>query len=445
MVSPRRPERGSALIPVLLLLLIAGGLAAACLVSAPAFLRDASERIGRARARYLAMGAAARAREQLALGVLAPVLNGLTRTVLGTVAQTGLVPTLATLRDAPDESSFATTTQLQDGSWQVTAYAKAGGLTEGVVEVVRKAGSSGSPFTRAAFAGSGIEADRAILVDGYDSGLGSYASQALLGLTRGALGSNASIVLSGGAVRGDAKPGPGGTLTTGGATVSGSTAPAAAALPLAPVRYQTPAANSDAAVAANVSAGSAFAASAGTVALPAGTYVFGTFTASGAAVVAVSGDVTIYLTDRLMITGTASIRVPAGASLKVYTAGDVSVGGGGVLNQAGPLASGGGLLGGAAVYEGAPDRVQVYVARDPSTGLAPAVTFATATPFYGAVYAPGSEVRALTAVNIFGAVVADTFHAYAASGVHYDAALGRATPILDLVGSYGVVARWWVP
>ncbi|HVY60479.1 MAG TPA: hypothetical protein VHF22_02450, partial [Planctomycetota bacterium] len=135
----RSSERGGALLPVVLLLLFAAGLAAACLAPTPALVRSASERVARARARYLAMGAAARARRQIELGALAVVgeVTDLLSPLLGAVLDATPLDILHAVSAAPDESAQASVTRQSDGSYLIVAYGKAAGVVAGVREVVR--------------------------------------------------------------------------------------------------------------------------------------------------------------------------------------------------------------------------------------------------------------------------------------------------------------------
>jgi hypothetical protein len=120
--------------------------------------------------------------------------------------------------------------------------------------VTRSAGNGGSNpgagdpndgFMGMLFANNHLQMDKDIVVDSYDSSLGSYASQAvnvkdgphLRGVVRQHRHSNATITLEKDVhVFGDAHTGPGYTLSMdGGSYVSGSTTPAAKTVPLAAI------------------------------------------------------------------------------------------------------------------------------------------------------------------------------------------------------------------
>src|SRR4029079_14943892 len=88
-----------------------------------------------------------------------------------------------------------------------------------------------------------------VFVDSYRSTLGSYASQATNTWTatgqayaraNGNLGSNGDIDIKNGIVFGSATPGPTSTVTIGGATVTGATTPAAAALDIPSQTFTAP-------------------------------------------------------------------------------------------------------------------------------------------------------------------------------------------------------------
>jgi hypothetical protein len=436
----RDSQRGGALIGSLVVLFLAAGLSAACLVTAPLRVKDANERIGRARARYLAMGAAAKARAQLGAGLVTGLTSLLgTQQIISTLLDLTPLSLLHSVQAAPDESAASVTTKQQDGTYLITAYAKAQGLTQGVAYVVGTPG--GTPFKWAGFGGSGVQVDAAITTDSYSSALGAYSLQALLGLgVKGALASNGSIVLSGGTVKGNATPGPGGSVSKGGATVTGSVLPATALVPVAPVRIPTPASNNDIAIASRIAADGSLTQTSGTLQIPAGAYQLSSLTASSSGVIELTGDTTLYLTGPLLITGSASIKVDAHASLKVYTTAAVSIGGGGIVNLTGATVLGGLLQ--PNVIEGLPAKVEIFVAAD-SAGHGPAVTLQTATSLYTAIYAPGSEVRSFGTVNVFGGIVADVLH-LAGGKLHFDENLASTPGLLDALGGYQVLARWWL-
>jgi hypothetical protein len=69
-----------------------------------------------------------------------------------------------------------------------------------------------------------------------------------------------------------------------------------------------------------------------------------------------------------------------------------------------------------------------------------AIDFFTECIFYGAIYAPQADVKAYVAVEIFGAIVADSFIQSVDANFHYDASL-RDVDITD-VGVTFEIDRW---
>jgi len=413
------------------------GLAAACLATVPLGQRAINERIARSKARYLSMGEAARARASLEWGRFAPGHKAALATAAGATDP-------STRQSLPEGGTSVVLTPLADGGYIIDAYARTNGVIQGVREVVRPEGAA-TPFRQAAFAVSGIKAGQ-VLADSYDSSLSTYGAAAVhvdptTGLRyageHGTLASNASIVLSSGAVHGEVTPGPAGLSVLGSAVVSGSTAPAASVVSLSPVRVSPPATNDNRRLGSNLNVEGLYGPSSGTLQIAGGTYVLSAFYAGGAAQVHIAGDVTIYVSGPFNIGGKAQVIVDPGASLRVYATGDVGIYGGGLRNDTG------GLTG--STREGLPTRVQLLIGRNPAAAAAPTVTFATHTPFYGAIYAPESPFAVLSwTTAFFGSIVADTVAASGVTAFHYDEALALgAGSDPTAVKRYVLFARWW--
>jgi len=135
---------------------------------------------------------------------------------------------------------------------------------------------------------------------------------------KGTVRSNGKITVSSSTINGDAFPGPGKIVSiSGSGSVSGSTTPAAAAVPCTPINLSTlatslAASNNDASIpltgqGKSVLAGAShteFSMSGGdTLTLPAGTYYFTKFTISGGSTVTLGGAVRILVTGNVSISG----------------------------------------------------------------------------------------------------------------------------------------------
>ncbi len=97
-------------------------------------------------------------------------------------------------------------------------------------------------WTHALFGKDKVALDSSVLVDSYNSALGTYASQVSGGhaLVHGPVGSNGNITAgSGTKVWGNATPGPGHTVSLHEATVSGSTTPATSQVTFPPIALPT--------------------------------------------------------------------------------------------------------------------------------------------------------------------------------------------------------------
>ncbi len=441
-------DRGAALVAVLVIVLLASGIAAAALAATPSIVRESSERVGRTRARYLAMEAAARAHNDLNLGGLGELARRAgsiigADAILATVLNDLPITLIAALENQPDESSVATSVQLGDGSYRITAYGKAQGLTEGVVVVVRRQTSTPSPWRDLAVGANGIDADGTTYTDSYDSDSAAYLLHALgLGFatgTNGSLISNGSIDLDGGTIRGSVHPGPSGSFTGGGATVSGSTAPLAAPEVLPPVRYTIPATSDNlSGLPGRVDGSGRFMTSGGdTINMPGGTYVLSRLELGGSTTLDVTGDVTLFMTGEFRLEDAARVRVRPGGSLKVYTSADMRLGGRGLVNQTGPVVFDPFTF--TFVKEGDPEKLQIFA----SQSSTPEIDFREGVPFWGGIYAPTARIEFDESNTVYGALVGREIYSEYTLYMHFDQALTRAIPHHDRLLTQAVVARWW--
>ena len=164
--------------------------------------------------------------------------------------------------------------------------------------------------------------------DSYDSAAGPYTPG--LGGSQGSVASNGDISLSGGAtVHGDASPGPGETASGG--TVTGSRLPLTTALNLPAVSAASYAASNDNSNVAPYLNNGSFNLSGGVaVVMPAGTYSFHDFTMSGGATLTITGPVTVYVTGKVDLSGSAQTpsSVPANFGVRVASTSNVTLSGG---------------------------------------------------------------------------------------------------------------------
>ncbi len=258
-----------------------------------------------------------------------------------------------------------------------------------------------SPFTKAAFGGTSLDVSGVTLLDSYNSGAGSYESQATnvdpnTGTTYangdGSVGSNGDITVSGSAeVYGDATPGPDGSTTiSNNGYVSGSTAPASATIPLDPYTY-TP-------------VGSSLGLLNSTTFLSSGTYRYSEINMAASEILTLGenpGDeVTIYIDGKINMTGSAEIRIPAGVKAVMHHgSGLVTFGGNGVVN-----------------VDKTPAQFLFYSATTDK------VKFSGSSAFHGAVYAPNALIQ-LSSADFFGSAVGESVTTTGSVNLHYDEAL----------------------
>lgn len=124
----------------------------------------------------------------------------------------------------------------------------------------------------------------------------------------------------------------------------------------------------------------------------------------------------------ISITGQASISVPATASLAIYTAGNVSIGGNGVANSSDPAA------------------FQFFSTRSASSTGTQSISISGNGQLSGVIYAPNATLSLNgggSSGNVFGAAVAKTVTITGGSAFHYDEALADMTE-----GNPFGITRW---
>lgn len=125
------------------------------------------------------------------------------------------------------------------------------------------------------------------------------------------------------------------------------------------------------------------------------------------------GDVTLIISaaegdDAISIAGSGSgFRVAAGASLIIYTAGDIDLTGQGITNT-----------------DGAPKNVQIY-GTSTSTTVDQDIKIAGGGSFSGVIYAPNGSVTINGDGSVWGSVVAEDITLTGNANFHYDESLGN--------------------
>jgi hypothetical protein len=284
------------------------------------------------------------------------------------------------------------------GEYTISSVGTYQGIRRGVSVIIRRL-SNGFGF----FADTGITATGSLMIDSYDSSLGSYASQVAGGHAQstGSIGSNGSISLAGSSVSiwGDATPGPTGAVTGSVSGVHGSTAPAAQTTALTAYTYTPP-------IAASGSLST-------TKVFTSGTYRYTQITLSGGNNLTFAGDVTLYCDNKFSIMGLSFATLLPGAKLTIHTgSGDVTLAGGGIVNTS-----------------QAPDNLHLW------TASATKVTVTGTAAFYGVIHAPHAQFVGSGNAGLFGAVQARSMNLVGGAKLHYDTALGVG------VGGFQIILR----
>ncbi len=153
--------------------------------------------------------------------------------------------------------------------------------------------------------------------------------------------------------------------------------------------------------------------------LDTGNYQLSSLSLSGQARVLVRGDAVLYVKGSFAMTGQAQIEIAAGASLKVYVAGDVDLKGNGIMNA------------------------NVDALKFGLYGLPTCTSIAMGgnASFTGTIYAPQATFSAGGGGNnqydCVGAVIANSISMNGHFSFHYDEALGRSGP-----GRGFVITSW---
>jgi len=140
-------------------------------------------------------------------------------------------------------------------------------------------------------------------------------------------------------------------------------------------------------------------------------------------VITIDGSVSLYVTGDVSLSNSAQLQIAdtnPDAYLTLYLGGNLSCKNGGQINN----------------LTKDPRKLQIY-GLDSCTNI----SMDTASIFYGAIYAPSAPVYLKSALEIYGAVIANEFIQGSTSNFHYDAALRDITPVAGC--QYFVVTRWY--
>ena len=155
-----------------------------------------------------------------------------------------------------------------------------------------------------------------------------------------------------------------------------------------------------------------------TTTLTAGTYTYSDISLAASKQLNISGDVVLLLTasagsSAIAIAGNAGINIAPGASLKIYTAGDISIAGNGVANG-----------GATAATANAPVKFQIW-GTSTSTSTDQSISIAGNGVLSGIVYAPNGDVKINGNGDVMGSVVAEDITLVGNAAFHYDESLGN--------------------
>ncbi|MDQ1334549.1 MAG: hypothetical protein QG552_1499, partial [Thermodesulfobacteriota bacterium] len=217
-----------------------------------------------------------------------------------------------------------------------------------------------------------------------------------------------AISLSGNAkIYGDAMVGAGGNPATG-VTTSGNAAVVTPGQKLAADESKDMTPMSDPGGGTNLPAWNLSANTNDT--LSAGTYRLPGIDISGNATATISGDVTLYVTGNISISGNGRLIIPAGSSLTIYASGSVSISGNGISNNT-----------------SYPSNLQIY-----GTSTCNSVSISGNGDLSGAIYAPSANVSVTGNGDIYGAVIGRRIGISGNGDVHYDEALQNVGPVSGL-------------
>lgn len=134
------------------------------------------------------------------------------------------------------------------------------------------------------------------------------------------------------------------------------------------------------------------------------------FTVEGAATVTIKGDVTLILTptcvETFKVTASGKIALENGATLKIYTPGNIDISGAGVVNPS------------------APKSVQIWSTRPPGS-LGQTINLGGSGNYSGIIYAPDAALSIPGGTNVFGAAVVYSASLTGSGKFHFDESLKK--------------------
>jgi Tfp pilus assembly protein PilX len=141
--------------------------------------------------------------------------------------------------------------------------------------------------------------------------------------------------------------------------------------------------------------------------LPSGNYKYQSIATSRSGALTIIGPANIYLTGStsLSTAGNSTISISASSTgpVVIYANGDITAGGGGVVNNT-----------------NLPVNLQVYGSKSSGTQD---LSISGAANFYGVVYAPNGNVTVANSGGLFGSVVGKTINVSGSAGIHRDVSL----------------------
>jgi len=262
--------------------------------------------------------------------------------------------------------------------------------------------ASSSAFSFSAFARNKVILLNNAMTDSYNSAIGLYGG-ANIGQD-GDVGTNSSaandVSLGNNAtVKGDASTGAGGTVQlNSNSTVTGSITHANN------VNIPSVTIPSDLSSLPNLGVIN------GSQPIPAGSYQYSSISMANNATLTINGSVNLYLssTDSAISMGNnCNIVVSSGAKLTVYVKGTVAIANNSALNNVGKV----------------PSNFQLYSSYSGSNGI----QISNNGNFYGAIYAPDTDIVLANNVDCFGSFIGKTVDLSNNGDIHYDEALKLVT------------------
>jgi hypothetical protein len=378
-------RRGGALVLALIAVIVVSTLAAAALSMNGVVTRRLNASNNKKLAFYMAEAGLAEAYGGLLLGKTGNVGTPQRPAAFGD----GLFWVVAT--QAPDETVELTATgMVGNGSAVLSLVAEPGDST--VVEL-------------GMFSAGDVSVQAGAVIDGYDSELGSYASQVLGGLAplgAGRLGSNGGVTAEGSeaaptVLNAELSPGPGETLvSTGEVEVYGVVESGCSSVSLPPASPPS----------GSMGRGITHSSQVPMMVLP-GTTHLDFLSVSANAEVRVEGPATLVLGGLRLEPSATLVIDPTDGPIDVY------------VTRALDLQLGSFLL-----TEGTdPSLVRLHVAGSPAS---PA-RLGSGADFHGVIYAPEAHVVVAEPFQVFGALIADQLELQGAVGLHFDRRLARVS------------------